>query len=297
MDTTYSKAAFSGGSGAHAYIDFASTQTEIWFHVHLATIATISALTVVSFYDGSDARLALEQYTTGGNVFRLGYWNGASLTYLTTAAIAPSTQYDVDVHFKRHASSGVVAFYVGGTLVGSFTGDTTSVCTSLSNIAVRGSATNAAPFTSQVMVNDGARNTVGLKLMTFRPASTGNASQWTNGSTVTNVTDWNDTTNINTDTAGNIQQYNCNALASGGFDVLAVSVGARAQNAVGGPQNLQLGVRSNSADTWTADVSGITTSYAPFQSIWETNPNNGNAAWTASDLTTGSFQVGVKATT
>jgi hypothetical protein len=56
---------------------------------------------------------------------------------------------------------------------------------------------------------------------------------------------------------------------------------------------MQLGVGSNGADSFSANVSGMGTAYSNFQAQWNTNPNNSNAAWTVADLS--SIQVGVKA--
>jgi hypothetical protein len=297
LDTALSKAAImcNGNAGDDAYADFAD-QTEVWAHMHLTTNNNgLYAAPYAALMDSATGsnRVQLEAYSASSVWYlRLGYWNGASFTYLTTVPIGPQSQYEVDIHVKLDGAAGAVEFYVDGTLIGSFSGDTSAIATAFNALRLI-NVYSYEPGFSQVIIGDGAQSTAGLRLMTLQPSGVGAANGWTDGSAYSRLTDSSDSTTISSDTDGQVSQYSCNAVASGNYDVLSVWVNGRAQNAAGGIQNLQLGVRSNSADTFSGNVSGLATSYGPVKASWDTNPNNSNSPWTVSDLN--SIQIGVKA--
>jgi hypothetical protein len=236
-------------------------------------------------------RIQLEVDYSSTAKLRLGYYNGSGFTYLTESAFNSYTIYTIDVHVKLDGSAGVVEFYVNGNLVGSFSGDTSGIATSFSGIEIYSSGYGST-YWSQCMVGDGAQSTVGLKLLTLEPQASGTANNWTNGSSVSYATDYNDSTYITSNTDGQVSQYTVNSAPSGSFNVLAVSVSATARKGASGNQNIQLGVHSNGSDSWSPNVSGLTTNFGPIKYTWGTNPNNSGAAWTLSDLS--GFQVGVK---
>jgi hypothetical protein len=303
IDTQYSRWGFRGGSSSAsmAWADVAN-QTEFWLHFHMCTPNVMGNSTIhAKCLDSAtgNSRVQIEN-TASVNYFRLGYWNGSSFTYLTPTGITSLSQYEVDVHVKLHASTGVVELYINGTLNQSFSGNTSAIATSFNSFGF-GNTTSSdtySIFFSQIILADASTNTVGLRLADLAPASVGDTSQWTNGNAPANLIDALDTTTINIASANQIQEYNLTAplMPNNNFNVVDVCVSARVMLAAAGPQNLQLGVRDHdlAAETWGSNLSGLSTSYLGKQVHWATNPNNSNANWTMADIAANKLQIGVK---
>jgi hypothetical protein len=167
---------------------------------------------------------------------------------------------------------------------------------SVSNIAsvtLPGSSLAFDQYHSELIVAD--VNTIGWRVGTLYATAAGTTNTFTSGD-YTSIDEivYSTADFLSSATADQIFLANCNDLSPGSFTIKAVGVGALARNdAAGGPQNLQLAIRTNATNYFSATKT-LGVGYSANINIWETNPNTA-AAWTSADIA--ALQIGVKSIT
>lgn len=145
---------------------------------------------------------------------------------------------------------------------------------------------------SQVAI--GAEDTRGLSIATLVPSGLGNLDNWATGtfSDINEVTLDDSTTNTS-DAPGQIQQYKVTGPLSGSYGVVGVVVSVRAQKGfLGGPTQLDLGVRTGGSDYWGSDLT-LPVSKQHLETFFMLNPDTGDA-WTIAELSAPDFNIGMK---
>lgn len=232
--------------------------------------------------------------TTSNNTLTLQYHNGTSWVSVGSITINMGTRQTLDLRAKVNSASGLLKLYVSGTeRIDSGTVDLSGI-TSLGkhrfyglSVSIFGSNTLA----SQVIIAD--EPTIGMRLITRYPNTAGASTDWTGGYTDIDELAYNDGDFVNSGTANQVSTFGQTGPGISGYNVRAVGVYARARCGGGGPQNLQLALRSAGTNYFSASKT-LDVGYRAFGNIWETNPAT-SADWlnTAVD----SLQPGVKSIT
>jgi hypothetical protein len=280
----------------------------MWNDNSSSSIGTTTNPFLIRFFDSSNVvrlrvrptgntstlPLVIEKLSAAGVITQLG---GNSISAFTGAI----QKFDIHVNY---GTSGSVDLYIDGTLVLS-TGTvdtTTDGATSLSGFDlgfnVMGiSGISGGTNWSELIVAD--TDTRSLNLITCQPNGAGTLSQWTGtaaGTTVNEVT-LSDVDGIDTGVANNVSLFTQPGTIPANIDygILAVVVSARAVTTTDGtkPQHMDLSIRQNGTVYNSSDKT-ITLAMAPYQNVWNTNPNTG-VAWAITDFSTALTQIGVKA--
>jgi hypothetical protein len=217
---------------------------------------------------------------------------------------SPAVPDEFDVQIIDYGATGTMNMYINRTLVYSFTGDlTTNGNTQINGAQFGGlgpstnTATNKSAITySEIIISD--TDTRNLSLGTLTPAADGNTVNWDTGG-VTNINEvtLDDGTINASGTANQVQQYTISAPPSGTYGVVALVIAAKAQaGSSGGPENLQLGLRTNGSDYWSASIP-LSISLNREQAVFTENPDTPGNAFTLAQLAVAGFNVGMKSIT
>jgi hypothetical protein len=197
----------------------------------------------------------------------------------------PMQKWDIYVNYSP---SGSIAAWIDGDQLCAWSGDpTTDGVTTLTGFEL-----TAQGFSEILWSTNDTRGILGV--FTLVPTAAGNSDNWTQGSVADiNETAVNDGTVNASNTAGQLQQYTTPALPVTQGTVQSVMLSARAIATAGGPQHLDLILRTNNVNT----SSGLYAPAAGFANlpptIWQTNPVTG-LPWTLSDLNSPPFNIGIQ---
>lgn len=280
---------------------FDSAQSNFWLHFQAlssgsTTVSGQQAL-IMRSPDGV-SRLLLRQ-TGNTNELKLSKRNSAgTITDLATftSTWTGNTLYKVDIDVS-YAVSGHVNIYFNSTLFCTYTGDTTTDSATQINAVEFATWSSINPnYYSEIIVSDTDTRTMGLFSMV--PLATGVDTGWTT-TTVGNINKLtiSDSTFINSATANQVVGYTQTAVPAGSYNVLELSVWARADKGASGPTQLQAMFRpgSGSTDNFGSTVA-LTSSFVNYKlNVWTVNPNNSQALVIA-DIST-STNIGLKSIT
>jgi hypothetical protein len=307
--SSYFQSAYSRGSIKIVGTSYAGTafnsQTELWVHDTVAFGVTVQPATsssrIFRLVNSSSVECVKLTTLSGvpeiNSVFRVGYWNGSSFTYLNSPFVpSQNTTYDIDLHVRIASFGGVVEFYIDGVLVSSFSGDTSAIGSGITKVELSSkNEDNTSYHTHHSQLIISTSTTLGMKVATLSVSGAGATSEWTGLYTDVSETVLSDINFISDNTNGDISTYAVTDVPAGGnFNVGAIVVSARAERGVTGVQNLELGVRSGGANYWGSPVTGLTTAFGPAQSILTTDPATG-LPWTVANAN--AVEIGVQALT
>jgi hypothetical protein len=292
-----------------AIIDLGTNVDDVWLHFDMQgdNNSTILNTIFVAFYGSSKNLLhgivgsvtsATGQFnlrpSTDGSTFATAYSG-------TTFSAAYSTLNIVDVHLKIASSGGLFEVYHAGTLVSSFSGDTTANGSNLIRFIRLGSGTsNGLKRPSGIIV--ASESTIGWKAQELYPITgTQDHSGWTGDFSVLDDYGWSVTksdsafANSNNATSSYVTSDTHASVST--LVPAALVVSARAFNTVDSSvTGLELGVSiggtyygSGVTDTLTPE-DGDT----PLQHIFTANPSN-SSAWTHADFD--ALQLAIRAKT
>lgn len=290
-----------GGAGSASYIESPEwTETDdIWIHFEVYQNPPVTSGTqtqIATFLNAAGtevARITSDNPSLGGTqTWQLQYWNGSAWTNLGSSFTSAAGREVVDIHLVTNTASGSGSVYFSGTL-------RSTGSANLSTIAgvaqMRGygktSGIGMGVALSQVIVAD--EPTVGWRLFTVPVSGVGATSAWTGSRTEIDEISYSDADFISSGTADQVSTFAVTAPTLTGYEVRAVGVSARARCGSGGPQNLQLALRSSGADYFSSSLA-LDVAYGAFVNIWEENPAT-SAAWLNSAIA--SLQPGVKSIT
>lgn len=273
---------------------FSAASSDFWvsFNYHQALASTTASVQLVGFYDGANVRLGLEG--TGNNQEIRLYKRDTTPTKTTLATAtgslcAAATLCKLDIHVV-YAVSGSVNVYNNGTLILTYSGDTTTnSATTLNKVYLSGglSPGGAIRF-SQLFVSDS--DTRSMKSYTCAPNAAGATQSWTGSVGNVNPNSYNDATFNYTASNNAISQWtpSCTIPSSGTTTVVNVRSYGRFAKGVGGPQNVRFSLDIGTTDYDNgADLSGLTTSFQNFEYDWGANSPATAAPWTPSEINSG----------
>ncbi len=223
-------------------------------------------------------------------------------------SVSAATYALFETHFKIDSTAGIIEVLIDGTLVFSFTGQTTNGPTT-ANVIVFGQS--GGPYQPFNMDDIGINDTTGVtdnswcgegRILMMQPDSVGDVTQLARGGTDTGA-NWSqvneippdgDTTYVYSSGSG---QYDLYGLTSGSSimnstdSVARVYVESRSREVSATGEDIRLGLKTGGSEYWSSDIP-VTTSYGHYEAnTWVVNPNTG-LPWTVSDLD--NLQAGVK---
>jgi len=210
----------------------------------------------------------------------------------------PSAPDKIDLRVN-YAVSGTCQLYINGTLVLNYSGDlTTDGSTALAFVELGTVAglgpTNAAENANWSEVIVSTQDTRNQSLVTRAPVALGVTHEWSGAAADVNELRENDATPNLSDTATQVQQYTVNALPSGNFAILDVTQVARVTLGATGPQHVQLGNRTYSADFFSNDIAP-TVAWDTYSHTTTVNPSS-SVAYTTAELNDAGYNVAMKST-
>lgn len=274
----------------------------LWNNV--ATTATLNNILWRALSSDSLPRLRIRCSVAATNTFVLEKVDASGTqttlaTFVWAPTLSPTVPEKFDV-FVNYAAGGEFSFYYNTVLIAQFLGDvTTNSVTALANISYGhfGNSTTLGLRWSETMVLD--TDTRSLNLQTFPPVANGNTHNFDTGTPAAanvNETTLDNSTLDGSTTAGQIDGYTTGAVAAGTYGVLAYGVSVMAQKGSSGPSKLDLAVRTNGTDYFSADQT-LTAAFADYQNWWANNPDTG-VPWTTAQIGAASgFNVGAKSVT
>jgi hypothetical protein len=264
--------------------------TDFWLRFSYYNASSAATMVFCRLIDSVTGTGLIRIEQVGSTSVRLAYWNGSAFVYITSAAPSSALEvYDVRVIIS---ASGSISFYRNSVLVGTFSGNTAALFTSVSSVRFGVTATAVPIGISEVIIAN--EDTRGMNVCTLLPNGSGTTSQWTGAYTDISGTTYGDTTFISDSTNGDVSTFAASDLPSTSYDVIALSINARASIGTSGPQNMQLALRTNSVNYFSGNVSGLSTAFGPVSNIWAVSPDT-SAAWTPANIN--ALEIGVKAIT
>lgn len=273
---------------------------EYWIHTNVVFELAASAGDL-SFLHAEDFSGGVTVFKMEGNngIFTGNYWNGSGFTIMSNVwSPVNDTLYKIDIHIKIHDTLGRFAIYIDDGLHEEFTGDTLLYGgAQMDGIFLRGAATSllyaqSCAF-SEVIVAD--ESTIGWRVATIVPTGVGATGAWTGlWSDVDEVT-IDDTDFLESNTTAQVETMVASNLSgpASSMVVQALAVVARARKGTSGIQQIQMAVRTNSLDFFSATLA-LDPGFIPINNIWATNPDTA-AAWTPSEID--AIEIGVKSIT
>ena len=274
--------------------DFAcGGEDNIWFRFadssNFTRLYLVNSSCNTNFSSASSWRL-YKTGSSGSTLLMSGFSCGFALT--------PATPDKLDVQvINYNLSSGTINFYVNNTLCGSYTGQLyTDSATALSGVSFGAPgffSDNATLTWSEIMISDSDTRSLGLA--TLVPNGTGNSNSWTcTGSSPAasiSVVVNTDSTNCNSPTSGQTQEWTVSNLPGGTWAVLGVGMSIRSADGIIGPTGIKPVVRTGGSDFLGTNQAQVL-SLQNYQYFWYLNPNT-SAPWTTSDVNSGGFNLGV----
>ena len=281
------------GSTSYAQTPVLSNKADIWIHVEIDQTTAITSSTLRTVMEMVNAagtsKFRLQAARTDDN-WSLDYHNGTTWVNLGSFIADGSALQTCDIHIVSNTASGSVAMYMSGT--NRFTSATTdfSSIAGVAQLKMYGvtAAVDGQHAFSQIILAD--EPTVGMRVFTVPVSGVGADTGFTGAYTEIDEVTYSDADFINSGTANQVSTYATTAPALTGYNVRAVSVTARAKRGAGGPQNIQLALRSGGT-TYFSSSQALDVAYGAHINVWETNPAT-SAAWV--NTAVASLQPGVK---
>lgn len=285
FDPDFARASISvpySAGGAYWETPSWSSTPDFWVRARAASGPYPAVLSLLSLYSGTT------------EVFRVrGLQSSMWMEYLSavgtftqigeTFEVSSYDGQDFDVNIKP--ATGHAAIYVAGTQRAA---DTIGAMSLFSGITkVRGRALFNTYWSNVICADE---PTIGLFLTGLFPTGNGANTAWTGDYTGIDEPIFTDADGITSDVADQIETFTGAAPEVGGHAVRAVAICARAKRGVSGPQNLQLALRVDGANYFSA-TKALSVGYGGFCGVWETDPST-SAAWVTADAQ--GVEIGVK---
>jgi hypothetical protein len=258
-----------------------------------------SAVALIRFYDSADAVQNTVSITSAGLI---ALYSGDQSTLLATSSVAPFTLGSWSfVECKTVISdTGSLEVKVDGTSIVSYSGDVQASATLSTAQKIRinqAGSGSANSYLDDLYILDGTgslnNDFIGpMRIKTIYPSGAGTTKQFTGVGDTTNTylnvaeTPANEDTSYNyANTAGMIDSFVCSDIFPG--TVYGVNSNLRARKDDSDTRTFAALTRSGGTD-YAGTTQTLTSSYANYSQVWETNPNT-SAAWTASEVNAAEF--------
>jgi hypothetical protein len=224
------------------------------------------------------------------------YSSSDGLLASSTAQINNSTTYLIEVRFKPNTSGGIWQVKINGALDIDFSGNTGNA-SNINKLCIGSADSNPGTYAyfDNVIV-DNAVWVGNTRIQAIVPTGAGNSTQWTpsagNNYACVDEVPPSESDFITTNTVDYLDTYATANLSGSIGSIKCVQVQALAKyEGAPTPTNLELAVRSNGENYFSADKEVLTTS-TQLSAIWETDPDT-EAAWTESGVN--AMEIGIKA--
>jgi hypothetical protein len=230
---------------------------------------------------------------------RVEIYTGTALVATSTVSLNPNTHYLIETHVKLD-NSGLIEVKLDGAVIVSFSGDTTpGADTTFDNLFA---LTTGVMYLDDLAFNDTSGSVDNSwcgdgKIVMLPPSSAGDTTQWTPNTAVANYTTVDEvppnTTDYNYDnTSGHADLYNTTTFTIPANNVVKrVYTEARALEETAAADTLQLGLKTNSTEYWSSNITQLTSYTRQVGTEYLVNPYTGSP-WTQSEID--ALQVGVK---
>lgn len=287
--TAYSRASLQTGAGLWPSAGYFGTtftpQTSFWVTGRFGSTTTFTAGNIFFILGNTsggtpaaNARLRLKVSSASPSTIVLETWDGSSTatTLVTsTATIAGSTSYKLDIAIDSYGASGRVRVYIDQVLfidTGAGVNIASGGSTSLNVVYLTTLRTIVDTPWSECIVAD--EDTRPLSVKTLVPNAAGDTTAWTSGA-YTDIDDVaaSDLDNAVSETALQILTVNCTGMPTGfgGNTVRALKAVAYCARGASGPSKLALGLRQSSTNAFVTGQS-LDTGYTAISTTWTTNP-------------------------
>lgn len=296
MDTNYNNLGLEPvDSSREGYLAFGTTLSDFWWHVCIIQVggSTNTGDAIWSYNNGASLEFRVIHSPSSQNLlqFQKTTNNGSSWTTILTFP-SPNQLTTYDFRLKIDATTGFIRVYHAGTLVASFTGDTSSTTNLVDRIQLKNFACTFNYM--ELIVAD--EPTINWRLQTLTPTASGFYSEWTGSYTAIDDTTLNDADFITINTTNarflcDVTDYYAAGMTS--METKAIIIASRQLITVDStPTAIKHMLRSNSTDYATASL-GVTVdgSFYNKQTIFATNPTTG-VKWTNAEVN--ALQIGVK---
>lgn len=279
-----------GGAGETVETEAWTPVQELWFH---AVTQTDPGDEPLQFMDGSEIALKMEKVSVGGGVytFRMMYQSsvGVFTQVGTNFTIPAGGWFYLDIYLKTGADGACAVFYNGSERMAQAAASMT-YAPDISSVRFDGD--QRSNYGGVVIATE---NTIGWRLGRLIPLANGANTAWTGDVSSVDETANNDSDYIYSGTADQVETYTVSNYPASftGYVPRAVAVSARAKRNTTGPQGLQLCLRVDGTDYFSATKT-LGLGYTGQEHVWETNPDTG-LAWTSAQLV--GLQIGVKSIT
>lgn len=264
-----------------------SAPDECYYHFDFSTIS------------GANSGDAFVLNASGTDVFRVQFTGSAlqmqaliSAVWTNVGSAVPitlSSVQTVDLYIDGNTASGTATLFLSGQERTTASPDLTAV-TGVTNIRTYGTGYGTYGI-SQIIVADVP--TISWRLATVELTGAGANTAWTGTYTSVDETIYSDADFIYSGTPNQVETYTGTTPTLTGYTIRAVGVYARSKRGASGPANLQLALRVNATDFFSASKAQ-SIGYGAYGNIWEDNPDTG-VDWLVADLS--NTQFGVKSIT
>lgn len=256
--------------------------TSAWFSVQYYTVGSM-ANWLIGLSGGSSPPNGLYIYISGGQVTLNKVSSGSGTSLASEAGLSVgsmNTLYKLDMQVSSYGASSTVKIWVNGTLVITFTGDTSVSGMSGFDRVLTGNSVSAALFSEIIVADEDTRL---MNLVTMAPNGAGTTDLWTGTYSNVNPVTINDANYVYSNVTGQDEQFNCIDIPSGTWTVKAVMAVARAAVSPSATATqLALGVNSGGTVNVGSNIA-LAGSFAPYQRLMATNPVT-SAAWAQSEM-------------
>jgi hypothetical protein len=287
-DPAYARCAmgFAGGPGEFALSGLHGYGSDYWWHGVSYCVAAPDAEEnpLISFYSaGTEVFRVTASGTLGSaTTIKMYYWSGSGFVLIGGAGFTISKAVLNTLDF--HLNSTTAEAYCNGTLRASGTATMTAVANIDRHSLLQ---PNGAYAWSEMIVAD--QPTITYRLKTLPITANGTNTDWTGSYTDVDEIIYNDGTFISEATANKVSTFAIGAPTITGT-VQALVVTSRTNAAPGGPQHVELAVKSG-ATTYFSASQALGLGYSANVAVWMTDPN-GSAPWTPT--TANAVEYGVK---
>lgn len=267
--------AFTSVTAGYARVSWYRSNTSGASSFRLYTSAGVSAIRL--YYDEPDIKLQ--------------YWNGSTWVDATgTATVASAVLQHQTIAFSVNSATGYLRLYSGsGTLLLDSGSLNLASIANIGYVDMPGAFSSADQWHSEVIVAD--ENIIGWRLGTLYLTGAGTTNTFTSGdyTSVDEVT-YSLADYLSSAAADQIFLGACNDLDPGSYVIKGVGVAALARTDGSAPTGLQLALRTNATNYFSATKT-LGAGFTANQNIWATNPNTATT-WTTADIA--ALQIGVK---
>lgn len=201
---------------------------------------------------------------------------GSSLVnYPASTIVQPSTPVEYCFRIKKHATDGVIEWWInGGLWFTTPTMDTTGFCVGSPDKVIFGCPnSNGVMYVSEIRASAATRSCVGADIFTADYTADGDDTDWAGAVAGINEISEDTSTVVSSDAAGQDSSFIARPVPtlSGNTAIQALVTSGKWRTSVGSPQNLKhyLRIAGTNYAGATLAVPGVSST---LQTVWETSP-------------------------